>query len=494
MTLPTLQVSRLINVSVTLSPLAAQGQNTNALLILADTPVIDVVTRIRAYTNIADVAADFGTSSPAYLAAVLWFEQNPQPTTLYIGRWAAGASAGQLLGAPLTPAQQLPSAWTGITTGSMHISIDGTPQSLTGLDFSGVTNMNAVAAVIDGPLTGATIVWNPIYNRFEVTSATTGASSTVSFATTGAGGVDIHSQVGLAVTNTGSYVANGIVAESAVSAVTLFDTRFGMTWFGLVVIGEVNADVLAIAAYIEAGTTKHYYGVTTQDANVLVGSDTTNIAYLLKQLKYNFTGVQYSSSNPYAVVSLLARILTTNYQGNNTVITLMYKQEPGIVPENLTETQAEAVSGFNCNVFVAYNNNTAIIEFGVSSSGNFIDTVIGVAVMAIDIQTALYNLLFQSATKIPQTDAGTQQLVAVIIGILNAYVSNGLIGPGKWTANGFGALETGDFMPKGFYVYAPPVSTQSQAQRAARISVPIQIAAKLAGAVHQVNVSIIVNS
>jgi len=494
MTLPTLQVSRLINVNVTLTPQAAQGQNTNALLILADTAVIDVVTRIRAYTSIDQVAADFGTSAPAYLAAVLWFEQNPQPTILYIGRWAATDTHGQLFGAPLTPAQQLPSAWTGISNGTMHISIDGTPQSLTGLDFSAVGNMNAVAAVIDGPLTGATIVWNSIYNRFEVTSATTGASSTVSFSTTGTGGTDIHSQVGLAVTNVGSYQANGMLAETAIAAVSLFDNRFGMLWFGLVVIGEVNADVLAIGAYIEAAANKHYFGVTTQDANVLNASDTTNIAYLLKQLKYNFTGVQYSSSNPYAVVSLLARILTVNYQGNNTVITLMYKQEPGIVAENLTESQAEAVSGFNCNVFVAYNNNTAIIEFGVSSSGNFIDTVIGVAVMAIEMQTALYNLLFQSPTKIPQTDAGTQQLVATIIGVLNRYVSNGLLGPGTWTSNGFGALETGDFMSKGFYVYAPPLANQNQAQRQARISVPIQIAAKLAGAVHTVNVSILVNS
>jgi hypothetical protein len=495
MPLPTLQVSRLIDVDVTLSPLAAQGQNTNALLILDDTSVIDVVTRIRTYTTIAQVAADFGTSVPAYLAAALWFEQNPQPTELLIGRWAQGASHGQLFGGALTPTQQLMSFWNAITTGSMHITIDGgSPESLTGLNFSAALNMNGVAAVINAALTGASCVWNSVYNRFEFTSATTGATSTVSFVTAGAGGVDISTDIVATSTSPGAYLAPGIAAETALAAVTLFDTDFGMTWFGLTVIGAVDADVLAIAGYIEAANNKHYYGVTTQEPAVLTPGDTTSIAYKLQQLAYNNTGVQYSSTSPYAVVSMLARILTTNYQENSSVITLMYKQEPGVVAENLTETQMEALEAKNCNVFVFYNNNTAIIEPGVSSSGNFIDTVIGVAVLAIDLQTALYNLLYLSPTKIPQTDAGTHQLVTVINGVLNQYVANGLLAPGTWDSNGFGTLNTGDPLPAGFYIYAPPVALQPQSARAARVSVPIQIAAKLAGAVHTVDVSINVNS
>jgi hypothetical protein len=51
-------------------------------------------------------------------------------------------------------------------------------------------------------------------------------------------------------------------------------------------------------------------------------------------------------------------------------------------------------------------------------------------------------------------------------------------------------LKQGDFLAKGFYVYAPSVNLQSQADRAARKSVPIQVAFKLAGAVHTVDISI----
>jgi hypothetical protein len=72
-------------------------------------------------------------------------------------------------------------------------------------------------------------------------------------------------------------------------------------------------------------------------------------------------------------------------------------------------------------------------------------------------------------------------------------VFDGLLAPGVWTTGGFGALQSGDFVPKGFYVYAPPISQQNPADRSARKSVTFQVAAKLAGAIHSVNVQINVN-
>lgn len=493
----TLPISRLINVNVTLTPQAAQAQNINSLLILGSSSIIDVVTRLRVYSSLAGVAADFGTSASEYLAAVLWFEQNPQPTQLLIGRWAKTASSGQLFGGTLSAAQQAMSNFTSITDGGFTVTIDGgSAQDVIGLNFSGLANLNAVAAKINLVLAGATIAWNPIYGRFVISSNSSGTNSSVSFVTAGTGGgvTDISSLLGLTAATSGTYQANGIAAESALTAVETLDNQFGMQWFGLTLIGAADADHLAIAAYVEAGITKHFYGVTTQEAAVLTPGDTTDIAYQLQQLGYNFTMVQYSSSNPYAVVSALARILTTNYGGQNTVITLMYKQEPGITPENLTTTQVQALEAKNCNVFVAYNNNTAILETGVSSSGNFADMVIGAAIWAIEIQTAIYNLQFSSATKIPQTDQGTQLIIATIAQVCAQFVQNGFLGPGQWNGNSFGALLTGQYMSKGYYIFAPSVTTQTQAQRASRVSVPIQVAGKLAGAVQTVNVSLLVNS
>ncbi|MCT9017190.1 DUF3383 domain-containing protein, partial [Cupriavidus gilardii] len=46
---------------------------------------------------------------------------------------------------------------------------------------------------------------------------------------------------------------------------------------------------------------------------------------------------------------------------------------------------------------------------------------------------------------------------------------------------------------KGYYVYAPPIALQSQADREARKSVSFQVAAKEAGAIHTVDILVNVN-
>ena len=598
-----LPISRLVNVSVNLSPIAAQMQNLSTLLIMGSSEVIDVVERLRNYSTVAEVAADFGTSSPEYLAAVLWFEQTPQPTTLSIGRWAKIATAGLLNGGLLSSAQQAIAAWNAVTSGAFFVAMDGVPISVNGMNFAAATNLNGVASIIQTALAleaaGSTVVWDSNYSRFTIKSGTTGEDSAVSFlatptatgsyifsdnpspadtitlngtavtfvaadpaanevliggdaaetlanllaflqasddvqlvkfvytvvantlylkaVATGAGGdaltttkvsavitvsgatlsggagTNISAMMMATSASSGAYLAEGIAAETALDATALMDDTFGQGWYALTFIGASNDDHLGISGYIEAANNKHLYGVTTQESGVLSALSTTDVAYLLEQLSRKRTVVQYSSSNAYAVCSLLGRILTVNYNGNSTVITLMYKQEPGIVAETLTSTQVNALEAKKANVFVAYNNDTAIIEKGTVCSGDFLDTVTGTDWLALQIQNSLFNLLYTTTTKIPQTDAGTQLLVTTIEAVCSQGVVNGLLAPGTWGAGGFGGLSQGDFLPKGFYVYAPPVASQFQADREARKSVPIQVAAKLAGAIHTIDVIVNVN-
>ena len=492
-----LSISRLVNVQVNLAPNGAQTQNISTLLVLGSSPVIDTVERFRSYQSISAVAADFGTTAPEYLAALLYFQQSPQPITLQIGRWANAAVGGLLRCAPLTTAYSAIAAWTAITAGSFAVTVDGTVRTLSALNFAAQTNLNGVASVIQTALSalsaGATVVYDSVFNRFTITSGTTGTASTVSFLTATGSGTDISAALGGLSSSSGAYAAPGIAAETALACVALFDTNYGQGWYAATVIGATDADHVAVGSFIEATTNKHIYGISTQEGGVLSSVSTTDIAYLVQALALKRTVVQYSSSTAYAVCSLLGRILTVNYSANNTVITLMYKQEPGIVPETLNATQITNLEAKNANVFVAYNNSTAIIERGTVASGDFLDVIIGTDWLALNIQTALYNLLYTSNTKIPQTDAGTNMLVTTIEGICSLGVVNGLMAPGVWTTGGFGALSMGDFMPKGFYVYAPPVATQLATDRAARKSVTIQVAVKLAGAIHTINTIINVN-
>ncbi len=489
-----LPVSRLVRVAVDLTPAGAQAQSLSTLLILGTSAVIDTVERFRNYESIDAVAADFGTSAPEYLAASLWFQQAPQPTMLKIGRWLATAASGVLRGAPLSATQQALANFTSVTSGGFTYTKDaGSATNVTGINLSGATNLNGVASLITAGLTGATCVWNSNFSRFEITSAATGATSAISFLTAPGSGTDISAILGLTAASSGAYRAQGAAAETAVEAVSLFDLNYGQSWYAVTVLGVTNSDRLAIAAYIEATNTKHIYGVTTQEAGALVEATTTDIAYQLAQFGYDKTVVQYSSTSPYAVVSLLGRILTVDYTGNNTTITLAYKQEPGIVAESLNSTQADSLKVKKCNAFLNFNNDTAILLNGVVASGEFIDTITGTDWLAVTLQNSFYNLLYTSRTKVPQTDAGSHLMLVTAESVLSQAVTNGLVAPGVWNSGGFGTLQQGDYLPKGFYVYVQRMSAQNPVDRAARKSPLMQIAAKLAGAIHEVSIAVAVN-
>lgn len=602
-----LSVNDVVDVTVTLTPIAAAVRNFGSLLILGASPVISTDERIREYTDITDIGNDYGLQSPEYQAALLHFSQQPQPSMVYLGRWAKTATSGLLNGAALSAQQQLITAWQTITAGAFNITIDGTARMVSALNFSSASNLNGVASIIGAALASyATVVWDANYSRFEVTSNSTGpgahasgtvtlsanpaandtltingtaitfvasspsglkvligataaataqnlqaflaastdanlvacsyslsgtvvtvtaiaagtagnaitlaktssgitlsgatlsgglAPSTVSYATSPGSGTDISSMLGLTQASGASAPVAGIAAESLAQAVlTLAD--ISTDWYA-VHVADTNiatSDHLAVAAFIEAASPSRMYGLTTQDPAVLDATQTTDVCSQLKAAGYQQTYSQYSSSNPYAGVSMFARAATVDFTGVNTTITLKFKQEPGVTAETLSQSQANALEAKNCNVFVNYQNGTAILEQGVMANGYFFDEVHGLDWLQNQIQTDVFNLFYTNTTKIPQTDAGVTQIInAIENGAAEMAVNNGLCAPGVWNAASVGVVQQGQTLSKGYYFYAPPVSSQSQSDRAARKAPLIQGAMKLAGAIHFSNVAISVN-
>lgn len=264
-------------------------------------------------------------------------------------------------------------------------------------------------------------------------------------------------------------------------------------WYGLGVVDDEEideADWLSVAAAIEAASPSRILAMTTGDPAVLVSSSTDDLASKLKAASYGRTFIQYSTTSPYAALSAFARAFTVNFNGSNTTITLKFKQEPGIGYETLTVGQAAVVDAKNANVFVYYQNDTAILQQGVMSNGDFFDERHGLDWLQNYVQNNLYNLLYTSSTKVPQTEAGVTRLLAGVEQSMDQTVTNGLVAPGVWNGGPIGQLASGDTLTKGYYVYAQPLSQQAQADREARKAPLIQVACKLAGAVHYADVQI----
>ena len=68
--------------------------------------------------------------------------------------------------------------------------------------------------------------------------------------------------------------------------------------------------------------------------------------------------------------------------------------------------------------------------------------------------------------------------------------NNGLVAPGIWNGGNVGQLTAGDMLTKGYYVFANSLNAQAQADREARKAPVIQVATKLAGAIHFADVLI----
>lgn len=79
-----LSVDRVVRVGINLQPMAAARRNFGTLLIIGASGVIDMEERLRAYTGIDGVAADFGMDAPEYRAAELYFSQSPRPAQLCV--------------------------------------------------------------------------------------------------------------------------------------------------------------------------------------------------------------------------------------------------------------------------------------------------------------------------------------------------------------------------------------------------------------------------
>jgi hypothetical protein len=601
-----LPVSNLVNVSVSLTPNGAAALSFGVLMIAGDSPVINGTQRFRSYSDITSVASDFGTTAPEYLAASLFFSQSPQPSTCMIGRWFSSAAAAQNDGGILSASQQTLANFTSISSGGFIISIDGTAHTLTGLNFTGCTNLNAVASTITAALpSGVVCTWNG--TNFVITSGTTGigtnASGTVTFAsnpssgdtltlntqaltfeTTVSGANQIllgstatataanlqaflmastnalftvasystsanvlsvtYNTVGttgnayaLATSNssamtlshatlqngappssvgyatsplTGTDISSllqltsalsqalvpGFAAESPAACASAL-TLISPAWYGLMFAATAtitNDQMLAVSALIESQPIKRVLGVTTQESGVLSSLITNDFASRAQAAGYNRTCTQYSSTNPYAIASFMGRAFSVDYTSQNTTITLMFKQEPGVTAENLSTAQAATLKAKNCNVFVNYVNNTMIIQYGVMASGQYFDVIQGTDWLQNAIQTNVYNVLYTTTTKIPQTDAGVNQITNAIGQSCGQGVTNGLVAPGIWNGPSFGEIVTGQFLKAGYYVYAQPIALQSQASRSARACPPIQVAVKLAGAIQSVSILVDVNS
>ena len=315
--------------------------------------------------------------------------------------------------------------------------------------------------------------------------------SSVSYATPPGSGQDVSTLMGLTAA-LGLPLTPGYNAETALQAIVALDV-ISNGWYGVAFGSSVmpsDDQFVACAGFLESDPITRMFAITVQDTGALSSLVSTDLGSRLMALGYLQTYYEYSSSNPYSALSMMGRLFTVDFTGENTMIDLMYKQQPGIVAEVLDTQEANTLQAKRYNVYAEYDNDTDVIQYATMAGPAYIDEIYGLDAIQNALQTAEFNVVYQSLTKVPQTDPGMGQFVNAAAGVCGQFVTNGFGAPGIWTGPSFGQIVTGQFLKTGFYIFAPSVATQSPSDRAARKSVPIQIAFKFAGSTQIVDVAL----
>ncbi len=467
-----LPLSNIINVAVSIAPAPAPGPSFNQALIIGPSthiPSQGANSRLRLYQSLTAMTQDgFLTTDPEYLAAEVYFGQTPKPTFLKIGRQNLTAIATETIS----------TAGTGYAVGDIITVVQS--------GASGGT-LRVTTVGTGGAVTGLQKIQGAQGSGYSVASAlhTTGGSGT---------GLEVN------------ITAIGETAVEAVTACRVADPA----WYACMFVGTaVDADHLAIAAYIEAAEPASVYFLTSGSVAVL-NVTAGNLFAALQAAEYRRTFAMYATTqsgtfphNAYASAAPMGYAMGANNGTSGSYFDIMFKGLAGVAAEPLTQSQVNAICGtvdrsspgLNGNVMLDYQNGSYTwLQPAIMASGVFFDEVLNLDMLASDMQQSGVALL-TSVPALPITDAGVIQMKTALAGACDRAKERGFIAPsGVWqgvdVGSGSAAVKSGQALPNGYYLYAPPVSTLSRQSRAARVMPPITVLVIEAQSGHSLSVTL----
>jgi hypothetical protein len=233
------------------------------------------------------------------------------------------------------------------------------------------------------------------------------------------------------------------------------------------------------------------YDVFSAASNLEI--DPTNPVWAVKLAgQSNYRCLFSKSGNRKLAASYMTRAHTVNFRAENSALT-MHLKELAVPAEEYTQTEINKAQQVGLDVYTTIKLTPAVFTSGANG---FVDERYNLIAFVDFLQVDMYNLLKQTATKIPQTTRGVNQLIDQAEKTTRQFVRAGVAAPGEWSSpDTFGELKTfkENIRNNGFYWLAGSLAAQSQASREARESPVLQGAVKLAGAVHSVDMIVNIN-
>ena len=458
--------------------------------------------RIRYYSSLAAVQADFAASSQSVRAATDFFAQAPRAKVFAIAKVFTSAQSGYLIGS--TIADKTLAQWKAITAGSFKISIDGTEQSITAVSFASITSIDGIAsalqtklrAVNSGGFAQATVTMQQEGSsyRIKITSGTTGTSSKVSRTSAASSGTYIGDVLGLesgdSMTFDG-YVPGDLGSElQLIKEASIASGKFVYGWTLDKAYRDTanNASALAAAAWAESQDAA-ILGIVTNSSTAYDASSSADVGSALKAAGYRRTfAVYHDNAYYYPEVAILAYALHVDYTGINTTITTKFKDLFGIPTVPMTVAMLEVLNEKRINTFTMVGNSSRTFREGVESNESwFMDDLINLDNFREYLQVAVYNVFLQNK-KVPYNQNGVNLLRNAITTVCEQFVKNGTFSERPSTPEE--KADTGVDTQPAYTVQFTDIFEMSAADRARRVGPPANIIANLAGAIHSLAINV----
>jgi hypothetical protein len=267
------------------------------------------------------------------------------------------------------------------------------------------------------------------------------------------------------------------VGETWVEAMTAI-RNYNDEWYGLVITSRVEADVLAVAGWVE--TQIKIFGTSSDDIGILDAGDVGDIVSQLQDLGYARTFAFYHDEvDQYVEAALFGKQLPKD-PGTES---WKFKTLAAVTADQLTESQALAALDKGANLYQSIGG-VSITREGNMVEGEFIDIIHGVDWLQARMTERIYSRLV-NLPKVPYTDGGIAVVESEIRGQLQDAQTVGFIAGDT--------LDEQDHVVPAFTITVPRAADVPANDKAERVLNGVSFNATLAGAIHAVNVNGVVS-
>jgi len=245
-------------------------------------------------------------------------------------------------------------------------------------------------------------------------------------------------------------------------------------WYAWCNVDHLETKVLAGAAWTEANEKLFVTTLTSVANSNPVATDTTSIGYQLMNGNYFRTAWWYEPTlTNFPDIGITIKSFT-KYPGQETWAN---QRLQGVSSLNMTETLSRNVRDKNGNTFEPFRN-IAITQNGKTAGGEWIDVIRFRDWLCEEIKVNIFQQLVDN--RIPYTDPGIAIIRSRLMESLDFGVQRGGIAPPEVDTEG-------NLIPS--YTTSVPLSTTiSPNVKASRVLHDVYFTARLAGAIHAVEI------